>query len=285
MIVRNESNQTFSVPLGKDTIKLNYQDCNSTVDCKWYSGLPEKYGGCGCFNQSILDKELSKRNYDLQRAIIKYCEPPPNVNEPCLCQKNKCGVNLKVEEKKLDCKALEFKTNELLKDLKSCSKDSDCFLDNSINLGCPFGCFLVRSRMYDDGLNLTLLKKMLDQYKQQCVLCKYSCFFPMSKDNVRCVDRQCVYNSLSLENIEFRDVISDLNESIKNNDFRFVGIYGYTIEIPSIDDGKWEKELKKYGYKMIEGTSDVIDDIRLYKIARKYAREYNQGLLEKVKDR
>jgi hypothetical protein len=84
----------------------------------------------------------------------------------------------------------------------------------------------------------------------------------------------------TLREIEKADPVFDLKVALKRKDFRFVGIRGYTLEVPGIER---KDILTRYGIKVIEGTSDAIvdkEDGRLQKLARDYAKRYNALLME-----
>ena len=67
----------------------------------------------------------------------------------------------------------------------------------------------------------------------------------------------------------------DVQVAIENGDFRFMGVYGYSIVVPRIDTKclDYEKDINP-----IKGTSDAIESYehaKLNAIARVYAGEYN----------
>jgi len=77
----------------------------------------------------------------------------------------------------------------------------------------------------------------------------------------------------------------DFANAWANKDTRFVGIRGFTIELPGVPQQR-EFDLKeRYGVNPVEGTSDVIDPpeiARLNAVATRYATRYNQILLRKL---
>jgi hypothetical protein len=76
---------------------------------------------------------------------------------------------------------------------------------------------------------------------------------------------------------------NDAYQAIKNKDFRFVGIYGYSVQIPGIEKEYYWHIKDSVGLKMINGTSDAItskEQGRLQNIAIGYAKEYNSLLFE-----
>jgi len=70
----------------------------------------------------------------------------------------------------------------------------------------------------------------------------------------------------------------EVKASINKNDFRFIGIYGYSLYAPNVE----RKCVKiKYDIKPIKGTTDATDNYeqRLFNsVAHAYASEYNSIL-------
>lgn len=77
--------------------------CNTNSDCEWVSGLPEKYGGCGCFNKDYL--KVIRQHEDIDNGPIRQCEPPPNMGKPCVCIANWCKVNIEEQLLELSIKS------------------------------------------------------------------------------------------------------------------------------------------------------------------------------------
>ena len=87
-----------------------------------------------------------------------------------------------------------------------------------------------------------------------------------------------------LPEIEHADPLEDVKEAINDNDLRFCALMGITYYFPGLNNNY--KLLKKYGYQLIEGASDVVIDeehSRLIEIAEKYAEIYNIELLKHIK--
>lgn len=88
-----------------------------------------------------------------------------------------------------------------------------------------------------------------------------------------------------LRRLEHADVQKDFNTAVKAKDFRFLGVLGFTVELPGIE--KDQERLKTaYGIKVIEGTSDAItspEHRRLQDTAIEYARKYNRLLLMHIR--
>ncbi len=89
----------------------------------------------------------------------------------------------------------------------------------------------------------------------------------------------------TLENLNLPNPAEDAEKHIVNNDFRFIGIFGYSCYSPGVDKDNLSLT-EKYGIRCLEGTSDVIEDdlhMRLFEEAIKYAETYNRALLKKLK--
>ena len=82
-----------------------------------------------------------------------------------------------------------------------------------------------------------------------------------------------------LRRIQSADAASDLEVAIKKSDYRFLAVRGLVVYVPGGDP----YYQSKYGFRIIEGTSDVLtDEVR---IALQYAERYNQLLLKKIRER
>jgi hypothetical protein len=103
------------------------------------------------------------------------------------------------------------------------------------------------------------------------------------------------------ENIKAADIEKEVQIALSHNDFRIVGISGYSYLYPGLEGGyetnkdgtkvfirldpKYKNYIKKYGFKVIVGTSNSInlDEPPLQEIAYEFAKKYNLILLEKMK--
>jgi hypothetical protein len=77
----------------------------------------------------------------------------------------------------------------------------------------------------------------------------------------------------------------DLLAALARGDTRFVGIMGYSLEVPGVPDYV-EKYDKTYGVKIIKGTSDSYSDssgLSQSVFFRDYAEGYNKLLLNHIK--
>lgn len=69
-------------------------------------------------------------------------------------------------------------------------------------------------------------------------------------------------------------------KSIENNDFRFLGIYGYTLTVPEVSKSclDIDKDIKP-----IKGTTDTVfgeEHSKLISMATKFAKDYNLRMKE-----
>jgi hypothetical protein len=87
--------------------------------------------------------------------------------------------------------------------------------------------------------------------------------------------------------LEKADPNKDVEEAILRNDWRFVGVMGYTTEVPGVEH--FSKQYRKeYGVRVIEGTTDNVtspDLAHLNEIAHSYALKYNKLLLKKIQSK
>lgn len=92
----------------------------------------------------------------------------------------------------------------------------------------------------------------------------------------------CIASELDLTELQYYEKANpydDLNTSIEKGDLRFIALMGIGIVIPGVSE--YHEEYSAYNYKVIKGTSDVIQSYehgRLTTIANYYAGKYNRGL-------
>lgn len=81
----------------------------------------------------------------------------------------------------------------------------------------------------------------------------------------------------------------DLKEAIRQKDFRFLGVHGYSLDIPGIPDSMYVHLYSDSSkVRVIKGTTDAITSEqqgKLQPIAWKYARAYNTLLLNYLKNK
>jgi hypothetical protein len=89
-----------------------------------------------------------------------------------------------------------------------------------------------------------------------------------------------------LQWVEKADPVAEAKKAVDRREFTLLGVDGYTWTIPGIDESKKFELRKKYGLKIIEGTSDVVqgdEHARLQELATEYAKKYNLHLLDHIK--
>ncbi|OYU94429.1 MAG: hypothetical protein CFE21_15580 [Bacteroidetes bacterium B1(2017)] len=102
-------------------------------------------------------------------------------------------------------------------------------------------------------------------------------------------------------NIKNADIEKEVEKALLHNDYRIVGISGVSYLYPGLEGGyktnkdgtkvlirldpKYESYMKKYGFKVVKGTSDSInsDNPPLQSVAYEFAKKYNLQLVEKIK--
>lgn len=81
---------------------------------------------------------------------------------------------------------------------------------------------------------------------------------------------------------------ADLRSSIDEGYMKFLAVRGYTLMFPGLEIFPYSKQqliLEKFGYEIIEGTSDMIEDRecgKFQKDAINYALENNQLIISSV---
>ena len=91
-----------------------------------------------------------------------------------------------------------------------------------------------------------------------------------------------------LKKFNLKNPKQDVAKNLKNNDMRFIGVYGFVIMLPGIPDEYKFKIAKQYGIRAIEGTSDKIESSlhsNLISSAYGYAYEYNQALVKALREK
>lgn len=82
-----------------------------------------------------------------------------------------------------------------------------------------------------------------------------------------------------LRTIKGRDPASDEAKAFASHDYRFVGVYGYVVTVPGMDEGS--PLVRRYGKRVVEGTTDAPCDkehLLLVESAQRYAITYNRKL-------
>lgn len=87
--------------------------------------------------------------------------------------------------------------------------------------------------------------------------------------------------------LEQAHVEREVEKAVAQRDFRLVGIGGIGLFFPGLDsrDGRVERVTSRFGYRVIEGTSDYIDSpeqAQFQTAAYEYARRYNLNLWPQI---
>lgn len=159
---------------------------------------------------------------------------------------------------------------------------------------------LTKPKILFSVLLIVLVGKCFGQSTVKCIL-YYKSFTDSSEtnlylDTVIKFDYKTQYNHITKANIN-----KEVENAILHSDFRFIAISGYSYLYPGLEGGykelknetkgfiglspKYEQYIRKYGFKIVEGTSDAInvDDPPLQRVAYDFAKKYNQKLLRKLK--
>lgn len=92
-----------------------------------------------------------------------------------------------------------------------------------------------------------------------------------------------------LERLKSADPVSDLRAAIQKGDYRFIGLMGYMLYVPGVQQDKfYQKHKAEFGVKVITGTSDffeIPEQEELARVGGAYAEKYNQLLLKKIAGR
>jgi hypothetical protein len=78
------------------------------------------------------------------------------------------------------------------------------------------------------------------------------------------------------------DVDADVKEAVRRKDRRLIGVVGYALVVPGVQDGSPHKVPAPFRAVAIEGTSDFLESDaqeQFQRLLTKYAERYNQGLL------
>ena len=84
------------------------------------------------------------------------------------------------------------------------------------------------------------------------------------------------------------DPTNDCESAFAAGDFHFVGVYGYSLELPGIPEGFANLIRLEKRYKVVAGTSDNWrngSDAAFNRTAQSYAEDYNKLLIELDRNR
>ncbi|MDD3296243.1 MAG: hypothetical protein PHU64_02665 [Candidatus Omnitrophica bacterium] len=96
------------------------------------------------------------------------------------------------QQKNTECKKLKKEIKSLISECQSCETDGECFVDESLIIGCPFGCDFIRSHKFDNSKYLTSIKIEIEKYSDVCEKCLWDCDVTPKKQEVGCRQGKCV---------------------------------------------------------------------------------------------
>jgi hypothetical protein len=96
------------------------------------------------------------------------------------------------QEEGKKCEKLKKEIRKLISECQRCDADKECFLDDNLNIGCPFGCYFIRSQAYDDSENLALIRVEIEKYNSKCDKCIYDCDIRPKKQEIGCRQGKCI---------------------------------------------------------------------------------------------
>ena len=76
--------------------------------------------------------------------------------------------------------------------MQFCEEDSECIIDKNHHLSCPFGCYLIRSKIFNDEEGLLFLDERINQFIDNCPQCEYECPIEPTNDDIVCLNNRCV---------------------------------------------------------------------------------------------
>lgn len=86
-----------------------------------------------------------------------------------------------------------------------------------------------------------------------------------------------------LRSLKYENASKVADSRYESGHFKFLAVYGYSIEVVGVPEGS--ATLKRYGYKIINGTTDAPcnkEHAELVAGVRRYAEIYNRELLERL---
>ena len=89
------------------------------------------------------------------------------------------------------CQALEDEIKGMIRECQVCRTDGACFADTKTRMGCPFGCYFLRSYACNNGAKLILIENKIKEYEEKCPLCEYKCMMPPNQNDIGCIDEYC----------------------------------------------------------------------------------------------
>ncbi|OYT54950.1 MAG: hypothetical protein B6U72_01105 [Candidatus Altiarchaeales archaeon ex4484_2] len=148
-------------------------------DCEKDSDCVAHFSQCDCQYHCV------NKDAEIKECADECLMAKEHIAPDCLCVNNTCVETTR-------CNKLEEEINELIEEIKYCESDSDCVLDESTPLVCPFGCYLVRSKLFNDGEALSAVEEKIQEYQNKCLICLYSCPHPPEQEDIKCRSNKCV---------------------------------------------------------------------------------------------
>lgn len=108
----------------------------------------------------------------------------------------------------VNCEDLEKEIKSLVEKVKVCQSDSDCVLDEALNLGCPLGCYLLRNKSPNNNEYLSSIVEKVEKYQKSCPICLYECPYMPEQKDIICQNNKCIDK-------RFKSLITDDEEKIE----------------------------------------------------------------------
>jgi len=91
----------------------------------------------------------------------------------------------------VNCNELEKNIFSIIDQMQFCENDSDCIIDKNHRLNCPFGCYIIKSKIFDNEEVSSLLDESLNQFIDNCPICKYECPIEPTSEDIACLNNRC----------------------------------------------------------------------------------------------
>lgn len=113
-------------------------------------------------------------------------------------------------------------------------------------------------------------------------VCLVSCLFLVSCGMCSAEEKEV---EALLSWLDDADPVLDARMALDKGDNRLRAVHGFSLILPGVPSEKYSDVKEKYGFKVIEGTSDYIlseEHGRLNALAIEYSEKYNQEILNSV---
>lgn len=149
------------------------------AECKENSECQAKFSNCNC------GYRCQNKNEETKDCVVE-CIMTSVEKPECICSENKC-----VEAN--NCNKLKSEINEMIKDTQYCESDSDCMLDETNHLNCPFGTYLITG-IYNSDKNIIVssIQNKIEEYNNTCEACEYEMLPAPTPKDIKCQNNQCV---------------------------------------------------------------------------------------------